>query len=145
MVPSRTILVDPPGRLTRAGFTLVELLVVIAVLALGAALVVPAISRPAQRVDAGSALVEHVRALAVGRSQYLLLGVAADGRWLVTSEAAGTGDAVERGQLDVTAPQAPVSLRFTPFGGCTPVGAGPGVPGPDMFRCENEAAGAARP
>lgn len=117
-------------RTRRAGLTLVEVVAVLVVMGLTAALVVPSLAPPRP----GQATLEHVieasRATAIARSQLLSLRVDREGAWVL----AGTpgGAVVREGRLPHS-PGRALALQFSPLGSCTPDG--PPLPAWDAARC----------
>lgn len=115
----------------RRGLTLLELLVVLVLMALAAAVVAPVLLRPAMAsVDRADALVTAARRTAIRRGQPLRLRLDADGVWGLVSER--TGDPVEYGRLDTTGVSVSATrarsldLHIDAMGTCMPANAGDG-------------------
>jgi prepilin-type N-terminal cleavage/methylation domain-containing protein len=103
----------------RDGFTLVEVIVVLILLAVSAALVAPAILFPEK--EATSALVPVVdgaRELAARRGETLYLQVASDGKWRVFGGASLTEGVVTQGQLEGDYEGPAFTLVVAPIGSC---------------------------
>lgn len=106
------------------GVTLVELLVVLVLMGIAAALVAPAVRspRPLAESIAGAPLspvdgvINAARRLAIGRGQPLALRIANDGVWSVV--AADTGDPVDAGRVSGALAWLP-TLRIDALGRCT--------------------------
>jgi type II secretory pathway pseudopilin PulG len=96
--------------------TLLELVAVLFVLGMGAALVLPSFVLPAAPEATVDRLVEGARERAIARAQALTLAVGRDGRWTL---ATGTPDEapVDTGHLAV-APAADVRVLVSPLGAC---------------------------
>jgi len=106
----------------RLGFTLVETVVVLVLLALGTALVAPSLLTPGN--DQGRPLVGLIavaRDAAIRRAETLRLEVDVSGQWRLTPETpapdAGAAPLME-GRLEPGS--APLVLRFSPLGSCAP-------------------------
>jgi prepilin-type N-terminal cleavage/methylation domain-containing protein len=103
----------------RSGFTLVEVIVVLILLAVSAALVAPAILFPER--EATSALVPVVNAarqLAARRGETLYLQVASDGKWRVFGAASLTEGAITEGRLEDNYEAPAFTLVIAPIGSC---------------------------
>jgi len=102
----------------RRGFTLVEMLVVLTLLGLAAALVAPAIL-PARHTDASqfAALVAASRDAALRRAEVMWLRVERSGTWRLDGDASAAQGAVATGRLDV-APAGGFTLVISPLGSC---------------------------
>jgi len=106
-------------RNARDGFTLVEVIVVLILLAVSAALVAPAILFPER--EATSVLVPVVdgtRQLAARRGETLYLQMAADGRWLVFGAASLSEGAITEGRLQGEYEGPAFTLVVAPIGSC---------------------------
>jgi prepilin-type N-terminal cleavage/methylation domain-containing protein len=105
----------------RTGLTLIELLIVIAILAIAAAIVYPNVFPPSEAPAAPSeeTLLEQARSTAVARAQVLRVDVAANGAWKIVSESAA--DSVLHSGTLAEAPVAAYAVRVTELGVCLPV------------------------
>src|SRR5215207_6982995 len=102
------------GRYRASGFTLLEILVTLIVLGLGAALVVPVFRADAPPDDDLRAVLAGARETAVRRAQTLVLSVDQRGAWRIA--AAHDSTTVARGQLrDGTSN---LQIRVNPLGAC---------------------------
>lgn len=102
-----------------AGFTLIEVLVVLMFMALAAAVVAPALVPPAQpSVPAFSELLESSRRAAVRRGEALTLRVERDGRWQLSAQSRGREYPLRSGQGERFA--TPIRLVISPIGTCAP-------------------------
>lgn len=103
----------------RAGVTLLELLVVLVVVTVSAAIVLPALRPPAASpTDASDALVAATRRTAIARGEPVRLRLDADGTWGVIG--ARTGTVIDTGRVEAH-PRA-LDITVDPRGTCTPVG-----------------------
>ena len=102
------------GQTRISGFTLLEIVVTLVLIGLGAALVAPMFRRDALPDDAWPAVVSAARELAVRRAQRLTLDVDNRGQWRLSalgdSTAIGAGVLSERGAAS--------RLSITPLGAC---------------------------
>src|SRR6266566_2807249 len=94
----------------RRGFTLVEMLVVLVLLGLAAALVAPAFVPPRARQTELVELIGATRDAAVRRGEVVALHVERSGAWQVEGVAAG--------RLATPLPAAPFTLIVSPLGSC---------------------------
>ncbi|MGZ8414640.1 MAG: prepilin-type N-terminal cleavage/methylation domain-containing protein [Gemmatirosa sp.] len=104
------------NRPARRGVTLLELLVVLLLLGLAAALAAPRLLRP-RAADAGDPLARTVamgRALALRRAEALRLEIDADGRWRLVAR----DSVLQRGALPTAT--TPLRLGISPLGVCMP-------------------------
>lgn len=106
----------------RPGVTLVELVVVLGLLGMMAALVLPPLVPPAPRTTTLPDVVRAARAAALARAQTLQLTVTASGRWHLHPLPPMDRDTLAAGTL---AGAAPLQLQITPLGACL---ASPPVP-----------------
>ena len=124
----------PPRR--RRGFTLLELLVVLVLLGLGAFLVVPVLRLPGpSRIDDGA--IQRARATAIRRGESVRLTMATDGVWSVRATA-DTGGAIllSGAGADASGTGQSQSIVITALGACLPEGAAAvGVRAWDPARC----------
>ena len=124
--PRRAPVLSGP-RERRAGFTLVEIVVVLVLLGLAATLVVPALLfPPAGPTPTLSDLIRQSREASVARGQPLLLQLDGMGRWELLLPAGDTTLPIARGEVDDTTHSA-FTLRLTPTGLCAPVPSGRSV------------------
>ncbi len=103
----------------RAGLTLLELLVVLTLLGLAAALAAPALRPPAAPPATPLArTVAEARATALRRAEALQLDVDSDGGWRLRAR----DSVLARGQLDARAAgdALPLRLAISPLGVCVP-------------------------
>jgi prepilin-type N-terminal cleavage/methylation domain-containing protein len=109
------------SRTNRAGLTLIEVLIVIAILAIIVAIVYPNLFPPetTSKATTEASLIEQAKALALSRAEPMRLSVERDGAWQIASEATPTS-VIATGRL----PEAPAdafALRVTELGACLPV------------------------
>ncbi|MFN8581022.1 MAG: type II secretion system protein [Gemmatimonadaceae bacterium] len=102
------------------GFTLIEVMVTLAVLGLVAAFVVPSFAAPPRTTSSLDALRRSAADLALQRAQWLTLRVETDGRWTVRGDLASDTSALASGVLTETT-SVPVVLRLSPVGACLAV------------------------
>lgn len=103
---------SPPT--VRSGFTLLEVIVILALMAVAAAVVAPAFRQPDRPNDDLRAIVAGARELAVRRAEALVLHVDNRGAWRLTPASDTT--AVSSGVLDRAGQAA--RIRVTPLGAC---------------------------
>jgi prepilin-type N-terminal cleavage/methylation domain-containing protein len=96
------------------GFTLLEIVVTLVLIGLGAALVAPVFRRDILPDDAFPAVIAGARELAVRRAQGMLLQVDDRGAWRLTT----IGDTVSIGSGTLTTGPGASRLRITPLGAC---------------------------
>ncbi|MCC6316755.1 MAG: prepilin-type N-terminal cleavage/methylation domain-containing protein [Gemmatimonadaceae bacterium] len=99
----------------RRGVTLVELVLVLAVLGVGAALVLPTFITPRPAQATLASVAQQARARAIATAQPLTLRLAADGRWLLAASG-GERQTMDSGAI---AEPGPVVLDVSPLGACT--------------------------
>lgn len=106
-------------RNARDGFTLVEVIVVLILLAVSAALVAPAILFPEREATSVLVrLVDGARQMAARRGETLYLQVAADGKWRVFGAASLTEGVISEGQLEDDYQGPAFTLVVAPIGSC---------------------------
>ena len=123
----------------RRAFTLIEMVVVLAIMGIALAIVAPAIVLPAKESGLASA-VSLARNAALRRSEQVDLEVDST-RWLVYAVRSGT-QPVLKGKLD-SAMGGRISIHISPLGLCTVDGAGPEI-SLNPFTCEMSSAAASR-
>jgi prepilin-type N-terminal cleavage/methylation domain-containing protein len=101
------------------GYTLIEVIVVLVLLALAAALVAPALATPHDGDGALAGLIGHARALAIRRAEAVELRVEATGAWRLDGLASAAVGPLETGTI-APRPTAAVTLVFSPLGACAP-------------------------
>jgi prepilin-type N-terminal cleavage/methylation domain-containing protein len=103
------------------GYTLLEILVVLVLLGLSAALAVPVLSGAPRRAAPLRDLVARARETAIERGEVVYLRLEPDGAWSIEG-GAGTATAVREGVLArgrIASPVAtPTTLRVAPLGSC---------------------------
>jgi prepilin-type N-terminal cleavage/methylation domain-containing protein len=106
-----------PYRRSRAGFTLIEMMVVLLIMGMAAALAAPALLR-SRPVESGlSALVANARETAIRRGETVYLRIGQSGQWIIEGAASSGAGALVSGQVDPI-PGAPLTLLVTPTGSC---------------------------
>jgi prepilin-type N-terminal cleavage/methylation domain-containing protein len=108
----RTRRTSPPR-----GFTLLEMLVTLLLMAVAAALAVPAlrsIYRPAPSVGT---LLPLAREAAVRRGETIFLRIDASGRWRLEGAASASAEALGSGRIEPF-PGLPITLVVSPLGAC---------------------------
>lgn len=101
------------------GYTLLEILVVLILMGLAAALVVPAVVPPKQGIDASdlSRLVSDARETAIRRGESMYVSLGGDGSWRVDGASSGDQGPLASGRLgDYSGPNA--TLIISPTGSC---------------------------
>lgn len=102
----------------RIGFTLLELVVVLVVLALAAALAVPALTRRSDRRESELAsLILGAREAAARRGETIHLTVSASGSWTIEGAGSAGDTPIQSGQVDPF-PGLPLTLIVSPLGSC---------------------------
>ena len=112
----------PPFR-ARRGVTLLELLVVLVLMGISAAIVVPALQPPVElRSDSAAAVVERARRAAIARGEPVRLRIETDGVWALVS--LREGDPIGSGRSSAAhkpnAAATAIDLRIDAMGSCTP-------------------------
>lgn len=101
----------------RGGFTLVEVIVVLLLLGLAAALAAPVFMAPQQDEAALATLVRSVRQLAERRGETLYLDMGREGRWSVVGSSSQEEGGLMEGELeDYEGPA--FRLVLSPIGTC---------------------------
>ena len=106
------------GLVMSKGYTLIEVLVVLVVMGLAAALVAPALLPRRSDPAAVVTLVRHARAAAIRRAEAISLRIEA-GAWRMDGAASLQAGAIATGRLP-SPPPAAVTLVFSPLGSCSP-------------------------
>lgn len=103
----------------RRGLTLIEIIVVLLLLGLGATLVAPVLNRGAFGVRVRATPLDEARRFAARRGQAATLTIARDGRWTVRAEEADSSVQLSAGEdADVALP---ARLLVTAEGNCLPL------------------------
>lgn len=102
----------------RNGLTLIEMLVVLLLMSVSAALVAPTLFRPAKPAEPALApLLRNAKDVAVRRAETIYLRIGAGGEWRVQGSSALEQEDLARGQLaGFRGP--PLTLVFSPLGTC---------------------------
>ncbi|MFN8574645.1 MAG: prepilin-type N-terminal cleavage/methylation domain-containing protein [Gemmatimonadaceae bacterium] len=100
-----------------AGFTLIEVMVTVAVMALVASLALPAFVPPRREADTVATTLRAAADLAVRRAQWVTLRVTPDGAWNVRGDLDADTAAFAAGRLMAAIP-APLIVRLSPLGAC---------------------------
>jgi type II secretory pathway pseudopilin PulG len=100
------------------GFTLLELVVVLVVLMLAAALAAPALVRPPDHRRSGlDALILGAREAAARRGETVRLSIDASGKWRLEGSASTAEAPVQSGEVEPF-PGLPFTLIVSPVGSC---------------------------
>lgn len=124
----------------RRGVTLIEMVVVLVLIGMAAALVIPALLRPRSGESGLEELVSNAREAAIRRGETVFLRVGESGEWKIEGAATSSGNgALLAGRVDPL--PAPLTLLVTPTGSCMldvpSAAAAPGVR-LDPLTCEVE-------
>jgi prepilin-type N-terminal cleavage/methylation domain-containing protein len=101
----------------RRAFTLLEMIVVMALMALVVALVAPSLRAPPLRGNELARLIASARGAAITRGQSLALVTSVDGAWSLRPLPPDDSVAIASGRLD-RAPSRALRLRLAPLGSC---------------------------
>ena len=101
------------------GYTLIEVIVVLVLMALAAALVAPAFVAPRDRGAAITRIIGEVRALAIRRAEAMELSIEPSGAWRVDGVATAQTGPLATGTIS-PAPAVALVLVFSPLGSCAP-------------------------
>jgi prepilin-type N-terminal cleavage/methylation domain-containing protein len=105
-------------RKTPDGFTLVEMIVVLVLLALAAALAAPTLGRNAGPRESGlPALLTGSREAAARRGETVYLRIAASGAWRMEGGGAAEADPIQGGELEPF-DGLPLAVIVSPVGSC---------------------------
>ena len=124
--------------MTFKGYTLIEVLVVLVVMGLAAALVAPAFLPRRSDPDGVVGLVRQARTAAIRRAEEISLRIEASGAWRLDAAASLQAGAIATGRIS-SPPPAAVTLVFSPLGSCSPdveSGAAGQALGLDPLTCE---------
>jgi prepilin-type N-terminal cleavage/methylation domain-containing protein len=99
------------------GYTLIEVIVVLVLMALAAALVAPAFVTPHRPEAAIMTLIGQARALAIRRAEAMELRIEVSGAWRLDGGASQQAGPVATGAIS-PAPAAALTLVFSPLGSC---------------------------
>lgn len=106
-------------RTVAPGFTLLEVVVVLVIVGLGATLVVPALSPSTEEGRAAlPVVIRHVQDMALRRGETLLLDVSPGGHWDVFGSVSLEDGAVAAGEISEGRPAHAFTLRVAPLGSC---------------------------
>lgn len=118
------------------GFTLVELIVVLVILALAAAIVGPSLISSGSEVNTElSRLVGRAREAAIRRGDLVLLQTDRAGTWQIVAGGTAGGEILISGRLS-SAPADRFGLVFSPLGTCSPPAESEPAAGLDPLTCE---------
>ncbi len=126
------------ARPRRSGVTLLELLVVLCLIGLVAAVVAPAIRAPAPARPALEQLMLAAREAAARRGEVVYLRIDASGRWRMEGAASPSPGVIAGGQIAPPGP-APVTVILSPIGTCAvdvPTAAAGAAVGLDPLTCQ---------
>ena len=101
------------------GYTLIEVIVVLVLMALATALVAPALVTPRDHTAAITDVIGHGRALAIRRAEAVELRVAPSGAWRLDGIASSEAGPLATGTMTAP-PAAAITLVFSPLGACAP-------------------------
>jgi len=99
------------------GYTLIEVIVVLVLIAIAAALVAPAFVTPRNPEAAIMAVIGQARALAIRRAEAMELRIEPSGAWRLDGAASQQTGRVATGTIS-PAPAAALTLIFSPLGSC---------------------------
>jgi len=125
-------------RSVRTGFTLIEMLVVLILMGLAAALVAPALIPPRRDGSDLGALLENAREAAARRGEVVYLQIEPTGRWRMEGGANPLEGTLAAGRIEPFL-TAPATLVVSPLGSCAfdvRSGAAAQVVALDQLTCE---------
>ena len=99
------------------GYTVIEVIVVLVLMAIAAALVAPAFVTPKGRAAAITEVLGQARALAIRRAETMELHIEPSWAWRLDGTASQQTGPVATGTLK-SAPAAALTLSFSPLGSC---------------------------
>jgi prepilin-type N-terminal cleavage/methylation domain-containing protein len=102
----------------RTGFTLVEVIVVLVLLTLAAAVVAPSLFRPHAEASELASLVRSARDAAVRRGETIHLRIDHSGAWQAMTEGSPPTELLMAGRLSDS--RGAVDILFSPLGTCAP-------------------------
>jgi prepilin-type N-terminal cleavage/methylation domain-containing protein len=101
----------------RTGFTLIEILVVLLLIGMAAAVAMPALLRSRAPESSLRTLLGNAREAAIRRGETVYLRIGASGKWRIDgSAAAGASDSLLTGQIEPL--PGPLTLLVSPTGTC---------------------------
>ena len=100
----------------RRAFTLIEMVVVLAVMGIALAVVAPSMILPRRTTDAGTVIAD-ARNAALRRSEQMTVAIAGDGKWSLYA-ARSAEKALRSGRLDQQG-VSPMRIDISPLGLCT--------------------------
>jgi prepilin-type N-terminal cleavage/methylation domain-containing protein len=106
-------------RTSPRGYTLIEILVVLTVMGLGAALAAPAFIPRGNEEGAMQALTDRAREIAIRREESMSLHVESSGAWRIDGQASETAPPLATGHLPRPLAHS-ITLIFSPLGTCGP-------------------------
>ncbi|HWZ58610.1 MAG TPA: prepilin-type N-terminal cleavage/methylation domain-containing protein [Gemmatimonadaceae bacterium] len=102
---------------SRRGFTLIEMIVVLAVMALAVALVLPALRTPGPRTSGLQAILTSARAAAANRGELIYVRIEPTGAWHMEGGGSPLEGELTRGRIDALS-TVPLTLIVSPVGSC---------------------------
>lgn len=99
------------------GYTLIEIVVVLLLMSLAAALVAPSLTQREASSDVVLALAGQARRIAVRRAETVTLTIEASGAWRLDGAASRMAGAIVTGRL--RGPREALTLVVSPFGSCS--------------------------
>jgi prepilin-type N-terminal cleavage/methylation domain-containing protein len=101
----------------RPGFTLIEMLVVLALMGLAAALVLPALRVPGAHASGLQTILTSARAAAANRGELIYVVLEPTGAWHMEGGGSSLEGELTRGRVDPLA-TVPLTLIVSPVGSC---------------------------
>jgi prepilin-type N-terminal cleavage/methylation domain-containing protein len=99
------------------GFTLIEMVVVLVLLGMTAALAAPALLRPSRPVSGFSTLVANAREAAIRRGETMHLRIGASGEWRIEGTVSGNAEVLFAGKVDPFS-DTPMTILVSATGSC---------------------------